>query len=85
MKNKLLYLFFFLTLEAWGQGTPREIVGTVLDKETGDTLPRAQVFVIDQDRKYHVETGLNGRFSITAVPAGDYALNIKFALQPRKN
>lgn len=79
MKNKLLYIFFLLATEAWGQGAPGEIVGTVLDKETGDTLTGAQVFVIDQDRKYRAETGLDGRFRITAIPAGDYILNIKFA------
>jgi hypothetical protein len=80
MKNKLLYLIFFLAQGVWGQGAPGEIVGTVLDNETGDTLTGAQVFVIDQDRKYRAETGIDGRFRITAIPAGDYTLNVKFSI-----
>ena len=79
MKKIWFGLLLLAAQGAWSQGAPGEIVGMVIDKETGDTITGAQVFVIDQDRKYRAETDINGRFRVTAIPAGDYSLNIKFA------
>jgi len=78
MKKLCFGLLLLAAQGAWSQGAPGEIVGMVVDKETGDTLIGAQVFVIDQDRKYRAETGLDGRFRISAIPAGEYTLNVKF-------
>jgi hypothetical protein len=79
MKKMCFGLLLLVAKGVWSQGAPGEIVGMVIDKETGDTITGAQVFVIDQDRKYRAETDINGRFRVTAIPAGDYSLNIKFA------
>jgi hypothetical protein len=80
MKRFGLFVLLFLIKGVYAQQSTGEIVGTVVDKASGDTLSGAQVFVIDQDKKYRAETGLDGRFRITGIPAGDYLLNIKFSL-----
>ena len=85
MKSKITLLFLVLSNLSFGQGAPGEIVGTIIDKESNDTLIGAQVFVIDQDRKYQSMTGLDGRFRITAIPAGEYTLNIKYVQDTMTN
>jgi hypothetical protein len=85
MKSKITLLFLVLSRLSIGQGAPGEIVGTIIDKESNDTLIGAQVFVIDQDRKYQSMTGLDGRFRITAIPAGEYTLNVKYVQDTMTN
>jgi hypothetical protein len=53
-----------------------EIVGTIAEKN-GTTIVGAQVFVIDQDKKYQALTDVDGRFRITGIPAGKYNMNVK--------
>lgn len=60
----------------FGQEATGEIVGTVVEPD-GVTIVGAQVFVIDQDKKYQSITDLDGRFRITGIPAGEYDMNIK--------
>ncbi|MFO0494764.1 MAG: beta-sandwich domain-containing protein [Flavobacteriia bacterium] len=85
MKSKITLLFLVLSNLSFGQGAPGEIVGTIIDKESNDTLIGAQVFVIDQDRKYQSMTGSDGRFRITAIPAGEYTLNVKYVQDTMTN
>lgn len=61
----------------FGQEATGEIVGTVVEPD-GATIVGAQVFVIDQDKKYQSISDLDGRFRITGIPAGEYDMNIKF-------
>jgi TonB-dependent starch-binding outer membrane protein SusC len=69
-----LCLFAFLPGTAWAQtGT---IVGTVVDAETGDPLPGANVAIIALQRG--AATDLDGRFEISNVPYGDYELSAQF-------
>jgi len=75
----MLIGFMMITGLSFGQGSLGEIVGTVIDNKSNDTLIGAQVFVIDQDRKYQALTDLDGRFRITAIPAGEYLLHVKYS------
>ena len=69
----------------FGQGAPGEIVGTIVDYKTNETVIGAQVFVIDQDRKYQAMTDLDGRFRISSIPAGEYTMNVKFVQDTMRN
>lgn len=55
-----------------------DVVGTVLENGTTKGVYGAQVFILDQDRKYVGSTDADGRFRISAIPAGNYLLNIKY-------
>jgi hypothetical protein len=80
MMRKLLFISCLLLGQlTWGQGTPGEIVGTVVEFQSGKTIYGAQVFVADQGKKYQAITGPDGRFRISAIPAGKYTMNVKFA------
>jgi TonB-dependent starch-binding outer membrane protein SusC len=69
-----LCLFAFLPGSTWAQtGT---ISGTVVDAETGDPLPGANVAIIALQRG--AATDLDGRFEITNVPYGEYELSAQF-------
>lgn len=79
--KKLILGFCLLGLNSvFGQGAPGEIVGTVVNKTNGEIVYGAQVFVIDQERKYQAITGTDGRFRISAIPAGSYIMSVKFSL-----
>jgi TonB-dependent starch-binding outer membrane protein SusC len=78
MKNLLmvsaLCLFAFMPGMAWAQtGT---IAGTVVDAETGDPLPGANVAVMQLQRG--AATDVDGRFEITDIPYGEYEISAQF-------
>jgi hypothetical protein len=77
MKNWMIIGCMMMVHIAFAQEAQGEIVGTVIE-QSGETVVGAQVFVIDQDRKYQALTDLDGRFRISAIPAGFYDMNIKF-------
>jgi hypothetical protein len=60
----------------FGQGAPGEIVGTIVDLNTKEKLYGAKAWVEDGDRKYQGITDPDGRFRISAVPAGKYELSV---------
>ena len=75
--KKWMIIGCLITAQAvFGQEAQGEIVGTVVETN-GATIVGAQVFVIDQDRKYQALTDLDGRFRISGIPAGAYDMNIK--------
>lgn len=78
MKKLMLFGWLIMTQLVYGQGAPGEIVGTVVEKKSGQIVYGAQVFVMDQDKKYQAITGADGRFRISAIPAGKYSMNVKY-------
>ena len=60
------------------QSATGEVVGTVQVEQTGEMAYGAVAFIVDQDKKYQALVDPDGRFRISAIPAGDYTLNIKF-------
>jgi len=76
-------LFIIITLllgacNVAAQGALGEVVGNVVEKGNKNGVYGAQVFILDQDRKYQAITDADGRFRISAIPAGSYFLNIKY-------
>jgi hypothetical protein len=77
---KKIEIFLFLSCGGWvsGQGSLGEIIGTIYDESEKSGLFNAKVWVNDNDRIYTATTDIDGRFRISAVPAGEYAVLVKF-------
>jgi hypothetical protein len=78
MKKWMLAVMIGMVQAAVGQSSFGEVVGTVLEKNSDKGIYGAQVFILDQGHKYQALTDMDGRFRISAVPAGDYLVNIKY-------
>ncbi len=68
-----LLAILVLPVYAFGQGN---ITGTITDNRTEDVLPGANVLV--QELQRGASTNLQGEFTITNVPAGDYTLRVTY-------
>lgn len=71
----LLLLILFLSGESWGQKTAT-LVGTISDKETGETLPGATVVLVGTYKG--ASTDINGKYKIEEIKAGDYSVRVSF-------
>lgn len=78
MKKWIFIAGLFLANMALGQEATGEIIGTVVNEIDGVPITRAHLFIIDQDRKYQAFSDVDGRFRISAVPAGTYTMNVRF-------
>lgn len=85
MKKGLLVLFLGCTLGAWGQGALGEVVGEVVDLKSGEIVYGAEVFIDDNGTRYRSRTDVDGRFRISAVPAGTHFLSIRYASDTMPN
>lgn len=72
MKKGIAALFLVCGGWAFGQGSMGEIIGTVLDNTDKTGLSNAKVWVEDNGAVYQARTDIDGRFRISAVPAGKY-------------
>lgn len=73
MKQIVLFLFLFAPLVIFSQIT---ITGVVKDKNGGETLPYASVYV--KDTKLGVSTNLDGFFTLLDVPNSNITLVISY-------
>lgn len=78
MKRWIFAAMIGMVSTAFGQGAYGEVIGTVLEKKSDNAVYGAQVFILDQGHKYQAITDADGRFRISAVPAGNYFVNIKY-------
>lgn len=61
-----------------GQTNLGEVVGEVMDVNNDEPLIDAQAFIESDGKLYRALTDLDGRFRISAIPAGVYDLKIKY-------
>lgn len=78
MKRWILIAMIGAATAAWGQGSYGEVVGNVVEKKSGLAVFGAHVYILDQGQKYQTTTNADGRFRISAIPAGTYTLNIRY-------
>lgn len=78
MKKFSLIAFLLLSGASFGQNGLGEVVGTVINAKTKEKLYSANVFILDQDRRYITRTDEDGRFRLSAVPSGNYQLYISY-------
>ena len=77
MKNVIVIAALFLSGLSFGQAALGEIIGEVVDAKSNTPVYDAHVFVDDNGTKYQAKTDPDGRFRISAVPAGTYVLNVR--------
>jgi outer membrane receptor protein involved in Fe transport len=70
-----IFLLAFLTVALYA-GNTGKIRGTVVDAETGDPLPGANVMILDT--QMGAATDVNGNFIILNVPSGKYTVKATF-------
>jgi len=77
MKNILLFLMLFLTVQTFTQSTVR---GSVTDDETGELLPFANVVIYKNGELLTgAQTDFDGNFEMKNIPSGDYRVEVSYA------
>ena len=71
----LLVMLFgpFLSAAALAQGT---LTGEVIDGNTGESLPGANVFIVELERG--TSTDVDGEYTISDIPVGTYTVNVSY-------
>ncbi len=77
MKPKIVFsiLILFLNSVIILAADPGSISGRVLDQLTGEGLPGANVYI--EGTAFGTATGLDGSFTLSRIPAGEYELSIR--------
>jgi hypothetical protein len=83
--KKILFLLLLSTNVVFGQTVTGDIVGTVVDANSGEKIFNARAVVEDNGRKYQALSDPDGRFRIPAIPSGKYSLYIIYMKDTMKN
>lgn len=85
--KKLILLSCGLLLAQVGRAQSNfgDVVGTVVDSKSKAPIFGAEVYIEDQAQKYRIKTDYEGRFRLSAVPSGEYLMNIKYFEDTMKN
>jgi len=76
---------FLLTGTLNAQVALGEVIGEVIDLNQNIGLVDAHVFIDDNGKRYQAKTDIDGRFRISAIPAGTYIVNIRKGADTLKN
>lgn len=74
-----------MTGVSYGQGSLGDVIGEVKDKKSNQPIFSAVVTIEDNGAKYQARTDPDGRFRISAVPAGKYFARIVYYEDTMKN
>lgn len=77
MKNLFILVGLLISSQVFSQGQAYgEIIGNVIDAKDKLGIPNVLVWVDDTDKKYQAVADENGKFRISAIPAGEYKVLI---------
>ena len=85
MKNLITLVVVCFASHIYSQVSLGEVVGEVVDKKSNLAIVDAHVFIDDNGKRYQTKTDLDGRFRISAIPAGTYSLYIRQYEDTMKN
>lgn len=77
VKNKIIFILFFICSEIFAQTLSQTIKGTVVDKQSQYPLPGAVIQVLNSNPILNATTSEKGEFKITGVPIGRWQLKIQ--------
>ena len=83
--KKILFLLCLSANVVFGQTVTGDIVGTVVDANSGEKIFNARAVVEDNGRKYQALSDPDGRFRIPAIPSGKYTLYIIYMKDTMNN
>jgi len=63
---------------SFAQSSFGDVVGTVLDVQSKQPLSKVRATIMDNDKFYEAYTDSQGRFRITAIPAGQYTVSLSY-------
>ncbi|MCH2224038.1 MAG: carboxypeptidase-like regulatory domain-containing protein [Crocinitomicaceae bacterium] len=76
MKKLIVIMTLLVSVQSFAQVAFGEVVGEVVKNGTMIPVVDATVWIDDNGKKYRVKTDFDGRFRISAIPAGLYRLNV---------
>ena len=76
MKKLIMITALLLSAQSYAQTAFGEVVGEVVKNGTVVPVVDATVWIDDNGKKYRTKTDFDGRFRISAIPAGTYRLNV---------
>ena len=86
MKKLIMITMTLLaTGQLFAQGSLGEVIGEVVDAKSGSPVYDAVAYIEENGRVYRARTGPDGRFRISAIPAGTYIMNIRQYEDTMKN
>lgn len=77
---KKLFTVWMLILAGitFGQAATGDIIGEVVSAKNQQVIIGAKTLIMDNGRRYQAITGEDGRFRMTAIPAGKYSMMIYY-------
>jgi len=80
MKHLLLFIgLISFTQIVYGQSTLQNIKGTVIDKQSQQTMPGVLVQIVDSNPTKMARTDVDGKFKITDISPGRYSVKFNYA------
>lgn len=77
MKNLAFLAALMISGLSFGQAALGEVIGEVIDFNSGHGVVDAHAYIDDNGKRYQAKSDLDGRFRISAIPAGTYILSVK--------
>jgi len=78
-------LTLLVVAKFYGQSAFGDAIGTVLDEDSKQPMEYIKAFILDQGKKYQAITDKDGRFRISAIPAGTYDVFLVFGRDTSEN
>ena len=85
MKNLMIVTALLFSGLSFGQGALGDVIGTIVDMKTEAPIYDAVVYIEDNGTMYRARTSYDGRFRISAIPAGTYSMNVRQYEDTMKN
>jgi hypothetical protein len=77
MKSLVFMMALMISGLSFGQAALGEVIGEVVDPNTKIGIVDVHVFIDDNGTRYQAKTDFDGRFRISAIPAGTYIMNVR--------
>lgn len=75
-KAAIILLLIIISISSLWSGTTGKISGIIVDKETGEPLPGANIVI--EDTEIGASTDLNGQYTILEVPPGEFKIQVSY-------
>ena len=78
MKKFIIILLILVQAPLWAQEYTQTLRGTVMDAETFETLPGANIIILDSDPFLGTTSDVDGQFKIDQIPVGRHNIKVTY-------